>query len=387
MTRASVAFRILLPLVMVACSSSPTQPTQQPAVGSQGTASSGSESVSSSGANATGSGGSNAPSSGGAVSGSPSATTPPTTDEAGTASNGDGGADDAGGGLVMSQGAPQDNAETDYTQTKTVTMDSFNVPANSEVFYCQSVANPWGKQVDIKTYDLTMSEGSHHMFAFYKDNATNAAAVTCPSGGLTFGAFTFVSQTPTVVQTFPATVGATLPKTTGFNMMVHYLNTGTTALTAHVSITMYVAKPNVVTNHAGVIFLNNIAMSVPATGQPVVSTASMKLNQAVDIMLSASHMHKFATDFTATVTPPGGAAQTLYTTKQWDEPRPTAFPTPLHLPSGTNFTWSCTDVNTTASTLTFGEYAEKNVMCISVSIFYPVQDITNPVLGSAIGGF
>jgi hypothetical protein len=65
---------------------------------------------------------------------------------------------------------------------------------------------------------------------------------------------------------------------------------------------------------------------------------------------------------------------------------PEVFSTPLHLTSGTTITWSCTDLNTTSSTLTFGEYAETNVMCISVNIFYPVTNVANPVLGTPIGG-
>jgi hypothetical protein len=300
-----------------------------------------------------------------------------------------GAASDAGGGLqTTTQGdaAGGGNAETDYSQTKTITMDSFPVPANSEVFYCQNFANPWGKQVDIKTYDLTMDTGSHHLFAFYQSNATNGAVAQCPAGGLTYGAFTFLSQSPKAVETFPDTVGATLPATTGFNLMVHYLNSGSSPLTAHVSLTMYVAKTGAVTNHAGVIFENNATMTVPATGKPVVSTDSNTLGQEVYILESSSHMHKFGQSFTATATPPGGAAQTLYTTTQWDEPKPTVYSTPIHLPAGTTLTWSCTDINTTSQTLTFGEYAQTNVMCISVSIFYPVTDITNPVLGTPIGG-
>jgi Copper type II ascorbate-dependent monooxygenase, C-terminal domain len=296
---------------------------------------------------------------------------------------------DAGGGLQMTTqadaGAGQ-NAETDYSQTKTLTMGTFSVPANSEVFYCQNFANPWGKQVDIKTYDLTMDQGSHHLFAFYQSNASNGAVATCPSGGLTYGAFTFLSQSPKAVMTFPDTVGATLPAATGFNLMVHYLNAGASTLTAHVSLTMYVAKAGAVTNHAGVIFDNNATMSVATGGMPVVSTQTNTLAQEVYILESSSHMHKFGTSFTSTATPPGGAPQTLYQTDQWDEPKPAVFATPMHFPAGTVLTWSCTDVNTTKQTLTFGEYAQTNVMCISVSIFYPVQDVTNPVLGTPIGG-
>ena len=298
----------------------------------------------------------------------------------GAASSGSGGGE---GGIITTDGAPVDDPEIDYSQTQTITMATFAVPAGEEVFYCQTFADPWSTQVDIKTYDLSMSAGSHHMFAFYQEGATTASTSTpCPSGGLTFGAFTFTSQTPHVVQTYPATIGATIPQGYGFNMMAHYLNTTSESLNAVVSLTMYVAKPNVVTNHAGVIFLNNALISVPATDQPVQTSSTYSLPQEVNILTASSHMHKYATDFVATTS----TGVTLYSTTTWDNPTPTVFSPPLQLASGTSITWTCTDVNDTGSTLTFGESAETNVMCIDVNIFYPVQDVTNPVLGSAITG-
>jgi hypothetical protein len=287
-----------------------------------------------------------------------------------------------GGGVVTSDAAPTMDPEIDYSKTETVTMDTFVVQPGAEVFYCQSFANPWNAQVDIKTYDLNMAVGSHHMFAFYESNATNGAVAPCPEGGLTFGAFTFTSQTQVVSQTYPPTVGATIPQTTGFNMMVHYLNTTSAPINAEVALTMYVAKPNVVTNHAGVIFLNNAAISVPSTGMPVVTTSTYSLPQDVYILASSSHMHKFATNFVSTAS----SGQTLYSTTQWDEPKAQPYSPPLLLNTGTTITWSCTDVNTTGATLTFGESANTNVMCIAVDIFYPVSDVNNPVLGSAISG-
>ena len=336
------------------------------------TSSSGSSGASSSGG--TSGGGSSSGSTGGSNGGSSSG--PVTT-------GGDGGVKVTTGG----DGGVGNDPETDYSQTKTIQMDPFPVPANTEVFYCQTFQNPWGKQVDIKTYDLNMDTGSHHMFAFYQTNATNGTVAPCAAGGLTYGPFTFTSQAPKVSQTFPPTVGATIPTTTGFNVMAHYVNSGTTPLTAHVTLTMYIGKAGVVTNHAGVIFDNQATMSVPATGKPVVSTQSLAVNQDVNIITASSHMHKFGSLFVSTATPPGGQPIQLYTTTNWDEPKATVFATPLHLPSGTTITWSCTDTNTTGQTLTFGEYANTNVMCISVNIFYPVTDINNPVLGSAIGGF
>ena len=289
-------------------------------------------------------------------------------DDAGAAASDDGGTD----------------PETDYTQTKTVTMDSFSVAPNSEVYYCQSFANPWGAQVDIKTYSLDMAIGSHHMFAFYQNGATTGSVAACPAGGLTFGAFTFSAQQHQVTQTYPATVGATIPAGTGFNMMVHYLNTGSTTIMSHVALTMYVAKKNAVTLHAGVIFLNNAGISIKANSTQT-ATSTFTLPQDVSIMYSDAHMHNRANLFTATAATSSGT-KTLYTTTEWQEPPALAYNPPLQLSSGTTITWSCQYVNDTSNTLTFGESAQTNVMCISSSIFYPVSDVTNPVLGSPING-
>jgi hypothetical protein len=273
------------------------------------------------------------------------------------------------------------NPEIDYTQTKTITMESFTVPAGGEVYYCQNFANPWGEQVDIKEYSLDMSVGSHHMFAFYASNATDGSIEPCPEGGLQFGTFTFTAQQPKVDEIYPATVGATVPKTTGFQMMVHYLNTTSTPLpSTRVTLTMNIAKPGVVTQHAGVLYLNDVTLVVP----PGTSTShqSYTLPQDVNIMSSDSHMHQKGTNFVATAS----SGETLFTTTEWSEPPSKIYSPPMQLKSGTSVSWSCTYDNMTDATLTFGQSATKNVMCISVSIFYPVSDVTNPVLGSAITG-
>jgi hypothetical protein len=339
----------------------------------------------SSGGNASSSGGSSGASSGGGSSGGSSSGVSSGGSSSGGSSSGSssGPASDAGGLMTSRDAAPTDNEEVDSTETKTLTMDSFSVPAGGEVYYCQNFANPWGDQVDIKTYSLDMSAGSHHMFAFYLKNGADGAVTQCPNGGLTFGAFTFTSQSPTLVQTYPATVGATLPKTTGFQLMVHYLNTSASPINTHVTLTMNIAKKGVVTNHAGVLFLNNLLVSAPANKMQA-STSSYSLTQDINVLSTDSHMHKQATNFVATA---GG--QTLFTTTEWQEPVAKVFATPLKLTAGTSVSWSCTYYNTLQpTTLTFGESALTSVMCISVSIFYPVTDVTNPVLpANALNGF
>jgi hypothetical protein len=288
------------------------------------------------------------------------------------------------GGAQTGDAAAPENPDIDTSVAPvTITMGTFTVGPGDEVYYCQNFANPWGKQVDIKTYALDMGVGSHHMFAFYATGATGGALAPCPNGGNTFGAFTFVSQSPERTVTYPASVGATIPAGTGFQMMVHYLNTTASTLTSSVKLTMLIAKPGVVTNHAGVLFLNQPTITVASSCTAgCESTASYELPQDVHILQAEGHMHRFATKFVATTS----TGVTLYTSTQWSEPKPEDYSPALLLPSGTTVTWTCTDVNTTGQELTFGESALTNVMCISQNVFYPVSDVTNPVLGN-LGGF
>jgi hypothetical protein len=345
----------------------------------------GSSATGSSGGNAGGNG-SGGGSGSGAASGSSSGSGSSSSGRSASSS----GSPSSDGGLTTTDGAPENDPDIDYTVAPvTLTMTPFTVKANQEVYYCQTFANPWGgKQVDIKTYSLNMGVGSHHLFAFYQTNASDAAIAPCPSGGLQFGAFTFVSQSAQKTVNFPQSVGATIPASTGFQLMVHYLNTSVSDITSSVALKMYIAKSGAVTQHAGVLFLNNMSLTVAPTctsGCPSADTYT--LTQDVNILSTEGHMHKYGTEFVTTVSPPGQLPNgQLYETTQWDEPMQQEYAPPVKISSGSTITWTCTDTNTTGQYLTFGESAVTNVMCISQSIFYPVQDIENPVLGVGGGG-
>lgn len=303
----------------------------------------------------------------------------------GDAASGDRDAAPSGeGGLITTDGAAQNDPDVDYSVAPvTLTMTQFQVQAGDEVYYCQNFANPWGMGVDVKIYSLVMGAGSHHMFAFYQ-NGGSAALEPCPNGGLQSGPFTFVSQSRQKTVEFPQSVGATIPSGTGFQLMVHYLNATSSTITTSVALTMYIAKPGAVTQHAGVLFLDNATMTVAptCTGNGCPSTDSYTLTQDINVLSTEGHMHKYGTDFVTTVSPTSVAPPNgqIYQTNIWDEPAPTNFSPPLAIPSGSTITWTCTDVNTTGELLTFGESAVTNVMCISQSIIYPITDPSNPVL-------
>jgi hypothetical protein len=286
-----------------------------------------------------------------------------------------GGAAPVDGGLTVASDADP-GSDPEIAGSYTITSDMFSVPSNGEVFKCQSFANPFkGQQVDIKTWEANMSVGSHHMFVFYQNNATDTGISDC--SGLQIQPFTFVAQGPHVYQTYPEGVGATIPTSMGFMVNVHFINSGATTLNAQVKVTMYVTKAGVVKQHAGIVFVNNIALSEPADGQPHTfsKTCAIGNTTPITIVASNSHMHKTATHFTATMN-----GMQLYDTTAWSDPPMEPPPGgPMQLPTGASETFSCTYAPT-GTALSFGE-SVNNIMCIGQAVFYPTQNISSPFLG------
>jgi hypothetical protein len=141
------------------------------------------------------------------------------------------------------------------------------------------------------------------------------------------------------------------------------------------TVTFHLALPGAVTQYAGVVFMNNVGITIPPGQTPVTSTRTVTMPQDMNVILSASHMHQRATNFVAT-----SGSQMLYTTASWSSPMPALYDPPLHLTNGSPVTWSCTYVNDTGATLTFGESAQTNVMCIYTMQFYPITDPANPTI-------
>lgn len=328
----------------------------------------------------SGSGGAAQPAPSGAASATPNQTT------SGSPSPADAGPVFVDARAASLYDAPPPDA-ADVGQTVTLTADPFTVPAGAEVYKCQVFANPFGQDVDLTYMDGTMSQGSHHFFLFNMAPSTGRTQPTplqdCPGGGLEFHPFPYLSQQQHWVVNYPdPTMGYRLPAQNALMINVHFLNPGATAIQASVTITLTAAKPGVVTTHVGTIFLNNTFFSVPptpqASPQPYTKTwapppGSLPANYT--IFTSWSHMHKTGVDFQASTN-----GSVFYEEKMWDSP-------PLHLHSpalqmtgSTPITWSCSYYNDTGGTLSFGESANNNVMCIYIGQYYPVVDPQNPDL-------
>jgi len=338
------AIRALLPLAIVACSSAaPTTGFPGASSGDTSAASSGSDQAATSGAStpASSSGSDTTATSGSSVDTS-DASTPVATP-----------VDDAG---------PLPDAS--WSDTATIQTVDIPVAANTELVKCQNFKNPFGKDVALLETVSTMVS-SHHMFVFHDPsfNADTNSVADC--SGIEFHDLLHMAQTPMQALTYPPGVGRILKGTDGLRLLVHLLNSGTTAVTAHVTVKLHAVATTDVQSIAVSVFFNNAVLYVP-TG---VSTQSrtFTIPSNIKLLSAVSHMHSRATAFSATT----NTGQVLYKGTNWNEPVPTTFNPPMDITAGSVVTWACTYNNMTGTTLTFGESANTNEMCIMAGVAYP----------------
>jgi hypothetical protein len=251
-------------------------------------------------------------------------------------------------------------------------MGPFRVPSGGEVYKCQTFANPFGgRDAEVQRYESHMSAGSHHMFLFFDPSNQNGAVGDCPEGGLEFHPYPFTTQSPDADFTYPNGIASFIKGSTGFMLNGHFINTTHQDNMATVTVILHLAPAGSQNQHAGVIFMNDLGITIPPTAAPEHAGATCTIPFDLNLLASASHMHQHATHFVATAaTSP--TATTLYQTDVWADPSPMIYSPALPLKGGTAVTYDCTYVNDTGQTLVFGESALSNVMCIFSAQYYPV---------------
>jgi hypothetical protein len=286
---------------------------------------------------------------------------------AGTGASGSTGASTGTGasaGTGASSGSSGSTGTGGSLPAVTLTMDTFTVPSGGEVYYCQDYANPFGGvDTDIAEFESHMSTGSHHLLLFYKPGVGDVPLAAC--SGLEFAATPYGSQTQDDSLSFPTGIAALLPGTMGLRIQSHYLNTTPNPVTAHVEVILHPTPAAAVQNQAAVLFVVDPNIDVMPNSSAVVSD-DCTLPQDMYLLRTSSHMHQHGTSFVATI-----AGSTVYQTTTWSDPKPEAWSPPKLVHAGDPLHFACSFTNPSSSTLTFGESAQTNEMCIFTASFYP----------------
>lgn len=305
--------------------------------------------------------GGGSPSGGGGTTGTPPASGGAPSGGGGTTGTATGGAPGTGGSTYV---APPGS------QTATMTMTQFQIEAGQELYMCQNYDNPFGGQ-DAAVQDdvMDMTKGAHHAHIFYGTNNEPASMRSLEScSGIEFHPLLDATQTPHQETTYPPGMAAKVLGSTGLRLQVHMLNTTTDTLTVNVQAKLTAVDPSSITKWVAEIYYNNLWLSLPpnATTTATTSCAIPASFGQIGLLGAGSHMHSRGTHFVASTS----TGVKLYETTDWQEPAPTTYDPPVMMNPGDQLTWSCTYNNTTSSTLTFGEHAATNEMCIFVGRFF-----------------
>jgi hypothetical protein len=248
---------------------------------------------------------------------------------------------------------------------------TFTVDPGGEVYKCQDFTNPFGgKSVGVVATETDLTKGSHHMFAFVMPNEQLSlfdGLSDCPGGGTEFHEYLTTAASPHMSTAYADGIGRYFDAANGLRMNVHLFNSTSEPVDAFIKLTVKTVDPGRLKYKAASIFLNYLGLKVP----PGVSTQTGSYVLPTDIWLlgAASHMHRLGTHFEAKT----DDGTMLYQTDEWAEPAPARFDPPLALTTGTRIDWSCEYANDTGTTITFGDSAVKNEMCIFPGEFYNEQ--------------
>jgi hypothetical protein len=282
---------------------------------------------------------------------------------------GAGGADPGAGGTGLppeTGGAGSVNPPPGVS-TATITLAPFTIDPGAEVFMCQNFDNPFGGvDAAIQRTESNMTKGSHHLHLFY--GASDASRNLAPCSGLEFHPLIHGSQEPHAISQYPAGMATKLQGGMAVRFQVHYLNTTTAPLPVQAAVSLTTVDPTTVDKWVAQLYMNRIGLSVPpGNNQTVTTTCTIPTSFGpIGLIGGVSHMHKWATHFVANTS----TGVKLYDTTQWDEPVATPYDPPVLLNPGDKITWTCTYNNDSGRTLTFGESAAVNEMCIFTGRFY-----------------
>ncbi len=187
-----------------------------------------------------------------------------------------------------------------------------------------------------------------------------------------FRSLLYAAGQPHLVVPYPAGMAAKLRGQSGLRMQVHYLNVKDTPMPVSVVVKFKKIDPTKVQKWIAELYFNRAILSVPpGMAQTVSTTCKIPATYGpIGVIGGASHMHKRGVHFVAKTS----TGVTLVETDKWDEPPPVVYDTPIMLSPGDSITWTCTYNNDTATTLAFGDSAQKNEMCIFLGRFFSSPD-------------
>lgn len=343
--------------------------------GSTGSANSGSSTP-------TGGSGSSAPGTGSGASSGSGPT--PSSGAASGATSGNAAADDGGSTAMPSRGCGQGTSCTPADDLAApdpadgfqfvLKAGQITIQPNQEQYWCYYKTIPGNAAIEVGAFQSWMSKGaSHHFITFAGGNLPDGSLQTCAIGN---GQWVYATSVAgqIIELKMPDNVGLKMNAGAQFILNMHFINPGTTPISPTLKLNILYAKN--VQYQAGTMVSFNAGISVPggtaaAPGKQTVSGAcSAPIGSKFFAITTHTHKHATVTDVNFVS---GGKSTNIVHTTDWESPDVGLWYAPsfLTVNSGDSFTYSCSYENTSPLTVTVGETAASNEMCMAIGYYFP----------------
>lgn len=150
----------------------------------------------------------------------------------------------------------------------------------------------------------------------------------------------------------------------------HYLNASDKALDAEIYINFYTIAPAQVTREAGIFFMYDPFIRVPAQSASVAREAC-PISKDVTLVNAQSHMHARGVGYVANLLDASGAQlQQLYTTTTWQHVVSKRLDPPVQISAGQMIDFRCSYTNNETHVVSQGR-TTRDEMCMFIGLYYP----------------
>lgn len=272
------------------------------------------------------------------------------------------------------------------------------IDPGQEITYCYYFRTPNTEPMAIHKWQSVMTPGSHHMIMFTTSTDLmppgTFSASNCGFGGSgslsSRPVWTYAAQTAQNEITLPADDGegkplaqVIQPNTAGFFQM-HYLNATDAAIQVHVTLNAEALEANAAYTSTAAYITYNAGLSIQPTqttgGVPTVANGGIAAKTCstpanTKFWLMSTHAHKQAVKTEVRNGMPA-STNVAFTSENWEHPgAQTWMAAPFYTfsdASGPNkLTYECTYVNNTSRTITSGDSAQTDEMCMATGYMFP----------------
>jgi hypothetical protein len=245
-----------------------------------------------------------------------------------------------------------------------------------EVFKCWYTSLPTA-EVAIADFESWMSQGSHHFIVYTTEEAMRPDGTMEDCAGGLGGAglgnvpvWLYSTQDPHGTLTTPEGVAMPLKAQQPLLFNMHYINTTQAPVTVQVWLNLKYASGSF--QRAGAFVTFNTQIAIPPGGTQTVS-GDCAVPGGAQFFLLSTHSHKHTVDARASRFADGKLGETLVDTTDWEHATIARFAAPsfLTFAHGEQLHYQCSYQNDTQQTITVGQSALTNEMCMAVGYYFP----------------